>query len=423
MAGLALPVTKELFYSILIMLSFGPKKCYLQRSEEFGSLNEVVLWKRGDHGVSDYRIPLITSLPDGSLIALAEARKHSSSDSGPKFLAMRQSRDQGVTWTNTTFIEDDQEATDGLNLGSIVVDEITKSVFVMYSFCIHKCKYATTYVIRSDDNGQSWTMPKNISQQLGGLQFAPGPGYGIQVECSSPKGYQVEYSSPKCYQVECSSPKGYQVEYSSYKGYQVEYSSPKGYQKALDPWKGRLIICGHSIGKTEGLYCVASDDHGNSWHRTAELPRTNQFDPNECQMIEQSDGVVLLSARNQQHEECRCRMMAKSYDGCETFAHSDIYYDHTLIDPTVAASLLNWKYTVYFSNPASRTLRVNMTVRVSGDMGETWKGLRPIWQGPSGYSCLSGIPTSQGNDSYIGLAFEKGLISPYESITFVKLRV
>ncbi|XP_032234363.1 sialidase-1 [Nematostella vectensis] len=373
MAGLALPVTKELFYSILIMLSFGPKKCYLQRSEEFGSLNEVVLWKRGDHGVSDYRIPLITSLPDGSLIALAEARKHSSSDSGPKFLAMRQSRDQGVTWTNTTFIEDDQEATDGLNLGSIVVDEITKSVFVMYSFCIHKCKYATTYVIRSDDNGQSWTMPKNISQQLGGLQFAPGPGYGIQ--------------------------------------------------KALDPWKGRLIICGHSIGKTEGLYCVASDDHGNSWHRTAELPRTNQFDPNECQMIEQSDGVVLLSARNQQHEECRCRMMAKSYDGCETFAHSDIYYDHTLIDPTVAASLLNWKYTVYFSNPASRTLRVNMTVRVSGDMGETWKGLRPIWQGPSGYSCLSGIPTSQGNDSYIGLAFEKGLISPYESITFVKLRV
>lgn len=135
----------------------------------------------GDIGVNTYRIPIITSLPDGSLIGMSEGRKHSSADSGPKFLAMRRSKDQGITWSNTTFIEDDGEDPDGLNLGTVFVDEDANRVFVVYSYCAHKCVYHTTYLISSDDFGDTWSKPSNLSDQIGTSLFAPGPGFGIQV--------------------------------------------------------------------------------------------------------------------------------------------------------------------------------------------------------------------------------------------------
>lgn len=115
--------------------------------------------------------------------------------------------------------------------------------------------------------------------------------------------------------------------------------------------------------------------------------------------------------------------MSKSYDGAETFAHSDIYFDETLIDPVVAASLLRYRNTVYFSNPANKLLRANMTLRWSGDSGASWMGAMNVWRGPSGYSCLTTVPGIQANESFIGLVFEKGNLRYYESIVFVRFRL
>ena len=135
----------------------------------------------GDLGVNTYRIPILKSLPDGSLIALSEGRKYNSADVGPKFLAMRRSTDQGLTWSNTTFIEDDGEDPDGLNLGTVFVDEEKNRVFVIYSLCATKCVYHTTFLISSDDFGLTWTNPSNLSNQIRSSVFLPGPGFGIQV--------------------------------------------------------------------------------------------------------------------------------------------------------------------------------------------------------------------------------------------------
>ena len=115
--------------------------------------------------------------------------------------------------------------------------------------------------------------------------------------------------------------------------------------------------------------------------------------------------------------------MSKSYDGAESFAHSDIYFDETLLDPVVAASLLRYRNTVYFSNPANKLLRVNMTLRWSADDGTSWMGSVAVWKGPSGYSCLAAVPSMQANETFIGLVFEKGHIRYYESIVFVRFRL
>ena len=68
---------------------------------------------------------------------------------------------------------------------------------------------------------------------------------------------------------------------------------------------------------------------------------------------------------------------------------------------------------VLFSNPASRTDRVDLTVRLSSDSGKTWPVSRLLNAGPSAYSNLAVLP-----DGSIACLYERGKSMPYETITF-----
>lgn len=95
----------------------------------------------------------------------------------------------GATWSPTTFITDDVFPNrDGVNLGSVVVDEINGTVILIYSLCFHHyhCQPSSTMMIESVDDGLSWSTPRNLSEQIGVQSFAPGPGFGIQVRGGCP---------------------------------------------------------------------------------------------------------------------------------------------------------------------------------------------------------------------------------------------
>ena len=119
-----------------------------------------------------------------------------------------------------------------------------------------------------------------------------------------------------------------------------------------------------------------------------------------------------------------CRAVATSGDGGETW--SELSHDGTLIEPRCQASLIRYgagadgggKDRLLFSNPAHRTKRVNMTVRLSLDSGETWSVSKVVHPGPSAYSCLTVL-----EDGRIGLLYENGADHPYERISFARFNL
>lgn len=349
-------------------------------------VSQEVLWQSGEANVFIYRCPLLTYTPGGNLLIVAEGRK-GGRDADPKFIATRRSIDGGHEWQTESFIHDDSFGGMEDNLGAVLVDDITKEIYIFYIDCAHPDSCSSKDVpslmyVKSKDDGISWEPSVNVTAIAGPRNFAPGPGYGIQ--------------------------------------------------KKYPPHVGRLIVCGHGgTLEVNGNFCLLSDDHGKTWRWGAEMfpipanvgNQKGDFVPDECQPIELSNGSVILNSRNQYHFHCNCRIVTMSHDGMETFDLMSIRLDSTLVESAVSASLLSHLGVVFFSNPASETSRVNMTVRWSYDEGATWAGALPLWDYASAYSCMTAFPKSVGfaEQKYVFLAFEKGVKSYTESIEFVKI--
>ncbi|XP_062370605.1 sialidase-1 [Cinclus cinclus] len=348
-------------------------------------VREQVLWLSGEGrgGVHTFRVPLLVATAGGTLLACAEGRKRSAADVGAKIIACRRSPDRGATWGPTQVVADDGWEGDGLNLGALAVAG-GEEILLLFARCAHPpqaCGPPTTLLLRSPDGGRSWGPPQNLSSVVGGEVFAPGPGSGIQ--------------------------------------------------KQREPFRGRLVFCGHGTLERDGVSLLLSDDGGRSWHRGGVLPsipfgaprRPHDFTPDECQPYELPDGSIAVSIRNQNQYRCRCRMLARSWDGGETLPPSAVTLDPSLPDPAVAAGALASHGLVLFSNPAHESERVNLTLRWSFDNGTTWwgRGLR-VWAGPSGYSALAASPPDdQGYAPLLYVIYEKGRSLSTESVSLATI--
>lgn len=126
---------------------------------------------------------------------------------------------------------------------------------------------------------------------------------------------------------------------------------------------------------------------------------------------------------------CHCRLQARSDDGGESWSSPTPV--PALVEPICSAGLLQASGSLLFSNPATTSSRVNMTVRRSGDEGSTWTaGTALVWPGPAAYSVLvplSSPGTQAGTEVYgpvtVGVVFECGEKSPYETISFSSVTV
>jgi sialidase-1 len=174
-----------------------------------------------------------------------------------------------------------------------------------------------------------------------------------------------------------------------------------------------VIPCDHIEAGTNHYYShvIYSDDHGQTWHLGG---RTPQHQVNECEVVELTGDRLLLNMRNYDRSQHH-RQVAVSDDGGLTW--KDQRFDPALIEPICQASLRRYSWPeegeniLLFSNPASETERVNMTVRLSYDEGQTWPATRTLHAGPSAYSCLAVLATGE-----IACLYEAEEEHPYESI-------
>jgi len=345
---------------------------------------KTALYYIGMPGYNRYRIPSLIVTKQGTLLAFCEGR--TGGDSGDIDTLVRRSEDGGTTWSKNQVVWSDSSNTFGNPCP--VVDYSTGRIYLLSTWNLGTDNESQIiswkskdvrhpYVCYSDDDGKSWSKPVCISDtaRLDDWRwYATGPGTGIQIKRGK--------------------------------------------------YAGRLIIpCDHSYTETRdnvfkrfnkygyGSHVIYSDDHGGTW----QISKPITPGCNENQVVELSDGSLMMNMRSYSGKQCRAVSISK--DGGQNW--SEITNDPALIEPVCQAGMIAYNYAnnnlILFSNPADKKSRVRMTVRLSFDDGRTWPVSKVLHEGPAAYSCLAVLENGE-----IACFYEAGDKSPYESMIFEK---
>lgn len=337
------------------------------------------LFTAGDDGRKLYRIPGIVVTSRGTILAYAEGRRYTGGDRDTIDIVLRRSTDGGATFSplrvigqvagkierNPVAIARKQGKPTDVTYNNPVAIADRKGA-VHFLFCV---EYMRVFYMRSDNNGESFTPPVEITQAVDALRpavdwrvVATGPGHGIQLK------------------------------------------------------NGRLLVpiwlalaapdTGRGPASASTLY---SDDRGKTWH-AGEIAIPNTPDvpsPNETAAVQLANGSVMLNARVDSPRNRR--VIVVSRDGATQWTVPAFQED--LPDPICAAGFLSLvpkrgsKSILLFSNPDNLTRadgkddmrkdRKNVTVRISYDQGVTWPEKRALQPDRSGYSDLAALPDRQ----------------------------
>ena len=372
--------SKMKFFILHILFLFYPLLCLFSFST---SDNTKYIFKSGLDGYNTFRIPTTITTISGVVLAFAEGRKNSSSDTGDIDIVLKRSLDEGKTWGELIVVRDD--ANNVCGNPSPVVDSKTGKIFLLSTWnrgddsekeIIDLISNDTrrVYVMHSEDDGLNWTVPKEITSSVkksNWTWYATGPVHGIQIQ--------------------------------------------KGKKS------GRMIIpCDHIVAKTKKYFShiIYSDDGGNTWEIGGITPQDNV---NECTIAEIGRGKLILNMRNYDRTKMN-RQISISKDYGESW--EKLRFDETLVEPICQASILRYTFKgkkknfLFFLNPGDENDRKNMTLRLSRDLGLSWEEKIILHKGPSAYSDITKLPN--GN---LGCFFEAGLNSPYEGIKFQEINL
>ena len=321
-----------------------------------------------------YRTPAIIQAHSGRLLAFAEARKNSCEDSDVDIL-MRASRDEGKNWSDPIVVWSDSTNTCGSP--TPVIDKQTGHIHLLSVWnhgadskeLIQSDRSRDTrrvYVIRSNDDGESWSYPREITESVKKSDwtwYETGPGSGHQIT-------QGKYAN-------------------------------------------RLIAgCTHTPSSSSSSFShvIYSDDNGSTWQigGTAPIEMVSN-----CEVAETSSGDLIMNMRGKSN-----RQIATSIDGGATW--QDIRSDSKLVGLSNVASLhthqLEGHHAIVFSNPANPEESKNMTVRVSYDDGKTWHQNLELGKAKSANSDLVTLDQSR-----LGIIYEGGAGHPNEQVVYTRL--
>ena len=167
---------KNIIYLIFWLIAISP--CLAQKV----NINKTILWEKGIGNYNNYRIPSIITSNKGTLLAFCEARE--SGDTGNIDVLMKRSTDNGITWSDQIIVWSDGENTCGNP--TPVIDHQTGRIWLFLTWnhgddnetqIIHKkSKFPRLpYLSFSDDDGLTWSEPKNIGDSFLVFLIASAP--------------------------------------------------------------------------------------------------------------------------------------------------------------------------------------------------------------------------------------------------------
>lgn len=336
----------------------------------------VAVRQGGQGGVHTCRIPGLATTLKGTLIGVYDLRNRSGGDlPGDIDVGMSRSTDGGRTWERSRAImdmgRDARWRYDGIGDPAVLVDRNTGTIWVAATWSHGNRSWVGSgpglkpeetgqlMLVRSDDDGLTWSRPINITAQVKRPEWCfllQGPGKGITMT------------------------DGTLVFAAQFQDTPANKRLPRS-----------------SI--------LFSRDHGKTWH-----VGTGAFDDTtEAQVVELEPGVLMLNCRYNRENR---RVVMVTRDMGRTWAKHPTHRE-ALIEPRACmASLIsiNGERTgkpgshLLFSNPNSLAGRNHITIKASNDRGLTWPEesqlLLDEW-GSAGYSCLSMI-----DDKTVGILYE-----------------
>lgn len=319
----------------------------------------------GDDGVHSFRIPGLVTTPQGTLIAVYDVRRNGSTDlQGDIDVGMNRSTDGGKTWEPMKIIMDMEEWGDkpahenGIGDPAILVDHHTQTIWVIALWAHGKpeemiwnssqagmdsSKTGQLMLVKSEDEGQSWSEPVNITSQVKNpawkLMFN-GPGKGITMQ------------------------------------------------------NGTLVFAGQYKDENDMPHStiIYSQDQGKTW----DIGTGAKSNTTEAQVVELNNGDLMLNMRDNRGDY---RGVATTSDLGKTWTEHPSSRS-ALIEPVCMGSLITYPENrkeedaswLFFSNPASSEERQHITIKASKDQGLTWPKQHHVLLDEKkgwGYSCLT----------------------------------
>lgn len=333
----------------------------------------VLLRKHGDQGIDTYRIPGLVTTNTGSLIAVYDTRRNSAVDLQEDIdVGMSRSTDKGKSWEPMKIIMDMGEWGDlpqeqnGIGDPSVLVDKVTGTIWVAAVWAhghpgkrnwwaskpgLLPKETSQFILVKSEDDGLTWSKPINITSQIKDPKWhllLQGPGKGITMN------------------------------------------------------NGTLVFPAQFKDESEMPHStiIYSEDRGKTWKiGTGAKPNTT-----EAQVVELENGDLMLNMRDNRGGS---RSIYTTQDMGETWSvHSTSR--NALQEPVCMASLIKHNYKgqslLLFSNPNSTEGRINMTIKLSQDNGDTWPEKHQLLLDKDkgrGYSCMTSI-----DEETIGILYE-----------------
>ena len=364
------------------------------RGESGEPEGKVDLFRAGEDGYFMYRIPGIAVTGRGSILVYCEARA-GHGDWTRQDVLLRRSTDGGRTWSPPRKMAvappdlrpNPAAVAQGLGEHSeltahnavAIVDQQPGVVHFLYHV-----QYARVFYLRSEDDGESWTEPREITAVIEGFRdrydwkvVGNGCGHSIQIR--------------------------------------------------QGPHRGRLVVAvwlstgtGGHAHRPSDVAVIYSDDGGRTWQRGDFIARNGDktaagepiVNPSETMLVELPDGRVLANLRTESPRNRR--LLSVSADGATGWSTPTFHED--LAEPVCMASMVRLADgRILFSNPDNLLVggqpgqpgrnrdRRNVTLKLSDDDGGAWRPVQVVDPGPSGYSDLA-----VGPDGTVYCFYERG---------------